>query len=119
MEKVRAAAHVQLETAIGFAAEAFAATGVPPEDARKAAEALVDADLHGTTTHGLKNLRNYVTQLLAKQINPRPNIRELGGPAAAKIITADNGLGHVAGHKGMERAIELAREFGVGTALVR
>jgi LDH2 family malate/lactate/ureidoglycolate dehydrogenase len=119
MEKVRAAAHVPLATAIAFAAEAFAATGVPADDAQKAAEALVDADLHGTTTHGLKNLRNYITQLLNKQINPRPQMREIGGPKSAKIITADNGLGHVAGHKGMERAIELAREFGVGTALVR
>src|SRR5829696_1668606 len=112
MEPVRAAARVSWDVAVGFAADAFAATGVPPDDARKAAEALVDADLHGTTTHGLKNLRNYVSQLLDKRINPRPAMREVGGPKAARIITADNGLGHVAGHKGMERAIELAREFG-------
>ncbi len=104
---------------VDFAAEAFAATGVPPQDARKAAAALVDADLHGTVTHGLKNLRNYVSQLLDKRINPQPNMRDIGGARAARVITADNGLGHVAGHVGMERAIELAREFGVGTVLVR
>ena len=64
MEKVRAAAKVSWDEAVGFATEAFTATGVPPADARKAAEALVDADLHGTVTHGLKNLRNYVAGLL-------------------------------------------------------
>jgi LDH2 family malate/lactate/ureidoglycolate dehydrogenase len=119
MEPVRAAARVPFDDAVAFTTDAFAATGVPEQDAHKAAEALVDADLHGTVTHGLKNLRNYVSQLLDKRINPRPVMRDVGGGKAARIITADNGLGHVAGHKGMEAAIELAREYGVGTAFVR
>jgi L-2-hydroxycarboxylate dehydrogenase (NAD+) len=119
MEPVRAAATVSWESAVGFAADAFAATGVPEADARKAAEALVDADLHGTVTHGLKNLRGYVKGLLDGRINPRPTMRDVGGGAAARVISADKGLGHVAGHVGMERAIALAREYGVGTVLVR
>src|SRR5579864_7484532 len=119
MEKVRAAALVRWQDAVDFAAEAFAASGVPEQDARKAAEGIVDADLHGTVTHGLKNLRNYVSQLLNGQINPRPNMHDVGGAPAARIITADNGIGHVAGHVGMHRAIELAREYGVGTVFVR
>jgi LDH2 family malate/lactate/ureidoglycolate dehydrogenase len=119
MEKVRAAATVKWEDAVQFAADAFAATGVPESDARKAAEALVDADLHGTVTHGLKNLRNYIAALLDGRTNPRPNMRDVGGARAARVISADNGLGHVAGHVGMERAIDLAREYGVGTVFVR
>jgi L-2-hydroxycarboxylate dehydrogenase (NAD+) len=119
MEKVRAAAKVSWDEAVEFATEAYIATGVPPADAGKAAAALVDADLHGTVTHGLKNLRNYVSGLLEGRINPRPNMRDVGGARAARIISADNGLGHVAGHVGMERAIELAREYGVGTVFVR
>jgi LDH2 family malate/lactate/ureidoglycolate dehydrogenase len=119
MEKVRAAVRVEWDEAVNFAAEAFASTGVPPADARKAAEALVDADLHGTVTHGLKNLRNYIAGLLDGRINPRPNMHDVGGAKAARIISADNGLGHVAGHVGMLRAIELAREYGVGNVFVR
>lgn len=119
MEKVRAAAVVPQQTMVDFASEAFAATGVPAEDARKAAEALVDADLHGTVTHGLKNLRNYISGILDGQINPRPNFQDVGGAKSARVISADNALGHVAGHVGMERAIELAREYGVGTTFVR
>ncbi len=46
-------------------------------------------------------------------------MHDVGGGAAARVISADNGLGHVAGHVGMDRAIELAREFGVGTVMVR
>src|SRR6202140_2395327 len=119
MEKGRAGATVPWQAAVDVAAEAFAATGVPQADARKAAAALVDADLHGTVTHGLKNLRNYVAGLLDGRINPRPNMHDVGGGKAARVISADNGRGHVAGHVGMERAIELAREYGVGTVMVR
>src|SRR5437773_5193752 len=119
MEKVRAAATIPWSEMVDFTAEAFAATGVPTADARKAAEALVDADLHGTVTHGLKNLRSYVAGLLDGRINPRPVMRDVGGGKAARVISADNGLGHVAGHVGMERAIALARDYGVGTVLVR
>jgi L-2-hydroxycarboxylate dehydrogenase (NAD+) len=119
MEKVRAAAVVSWAELVDFGTEAYVGAGVPPADARKAAEAIVDADLHGTVTHGLKNLRNYVQNILDGKINPRPNMRDVGGALAARVITADNGLGHVAGHVGMERAIELAKQYGVGTVFVR
>src|SRR5919109_1699907 len=112
MEKVRAAATVSQAWAVDFATRAYVAAGVDEADARKAAAALVDADLHGTVTHGLKNLRGYVSALLDRRINPRPQIREVGGPPAARVLDADNALGHVAGHAGMERAIQLAREYG-------
>jgi L-2-hydroxycarboxylate dehydrogenase (NAD+) len=119
MEVVRAAATVSWDAAVDFAKQAFVATGVPDDQAQAAAEALVDADLHGTVTHGLKNLRNYVSALLDGRINPRPEFRDVGGGAAARVISADNALGHVAGNVGMQRAISLAREYGAGTVFVR
>ena len=119
MEEVRAAATVSWARAVDFTARAFSAVGVPADDARRAATALVDADGHGTVTHGLKNLRNYIAAVLAGNVNPRPRIRDVGGAAAARVITADNALGHVAGWAGMEKAIALAKEYGVGTTFVR
>jgi LDH2 family malate/lactate/ureidoglycolate dehydrogenase len=107
------------ERAVGFAASAFEATGMSAEDARKAGEALVDADLHGVSTHGLKNLRGYITQILDGRINPKAKITDVGGGAAARVMAADNAHGHVAAHVGMSRAIELAREYGSGTVFVR
>jgi L-2-hydroxycarboxylate dehydrogenase (NAD+) len=119
MEEVRVAATVPWERAVDFAARAFRAVGVRAADAGRAAEALVDADGHGTVTHGLKNLRNYVAAVLAGDVNPRPSIRDVGGGAAARVLSADNALGHVAGWAGMETAITLARTYGVGTTFVR
>jgi L-2-hydroxycarboxylate dehydrogenase (NAD+) len=119
MEVVRAAATVSWDRAVDFSKRAFEACGVPEDEAQSAAEALVDADLHGTVTHGLKNLRNYVSALLDKRINARPQFRDVGGGAAARVLSADNALGHVAGHVGMQRAISLAHEYGVGSVLMR
>jgi LDH2 family malate/lactate/ureidoglycolate dehydrogenase len=118
-EPVRAAAFVPWERCVEFAARAYEAAGMPPDLARDAAEAIVDADGHGTWTHGIKNLRGYVTDLLEGRANPRPNIRVVGGGKAGVVMTADNAIGHVGAAAGMRKAIELAREYGTGTAIVR
>ena len=118
-EPVRAAAHVPWERLVRFAARAYEAAGMPAEHARDAAEALVDADGHGTSTHGLKNLRRYALDLKEGRTNPTPNIRVIGGGKAGVVMSADNALGHVAAYAGMRKAIELAREYGTGTVIVR
>ena len=118
-EPVRAAAVVPWERLVQFAARAYEAAGMPPEHARDAAEALVDADGHGTSTHGLKNLRRYALDVKEGKLNPTPNIRVVGGGKAGVVMSADNALGHVAAYAGMRKAIELAREYGTGTVIVR
>jgi LDH2 family malate/lactate/ureidoglycolate dehydrogenase len=119
MELPEEATPVSFEKMVDFASRAYEAAGVPPADARKAGAALADSDLHSTFTHGLKNLKGYVDLMTSGKINPRARVHEVGGPEAAKIWSADNAPGHVAGGYGMERAIELAREFGVGTVFMR
>jgi LDH2 family malate/lactate/ureidoglycolate dehydrogenase len=104
---------------VDFAARAFASRGIPEPDARRAGEALVDADLHGTPTHGLKNLRGYVTALTEGRSNPHANVRDVGGARAARVMDGDNGIGHVVGHYGMDLAIDLAARYGVGEVFVR
>ena len=118
-EPVRAAAIVAWDRLVDFAARAYEAAGLPPDHARDAAEALVDADGHGTSTHGLKNLRGYVELVRNGRANPTPNIRVIGGGKAGVVMSADNALGHVGAYAGMRKAIELAGEYGTGTAIVR
>lgn len=118
-EPVRAAAVVPWGRLVRFATRVYEACGMPPEHARDAAEAIVDADGHGTTTHGLKNLRQYALDLKSGKNNPRPNIRVIGGSKAGLSLSADNALGHVGAYAGMRLAIELAREYSVGTVFVR
>src|SRR5215210_529340 len=112
-EAVRVAAVVPWEKCAEFAIKAYEAAGMPPDKARDAGTAIVDADGHGTTTHGLKNLRGYVTEITSGRINAKPNIRVVGGPKTAAIIDADNAQGHVAASFGMRKAIELAEKYSV------
>jgi LDH2 family malate/lactate/ureidoglycolate dehydrogenase len=118
-EPVRVAAVVPWERLVDFAARAYEAAGVPPHQAYDAAEAIVDADGHGTTTHGLKNLRMYITNLKEGRANPTPNIQQVGGKGASAVFAADGALGHVAAYHGVRKAIELAKEYGTGTVVVR
>jgi L-2-hydroxycarboxylate dehydrogenase (NAD+) len=119
MEEVLDPVLVTWDRAVSFATRALVGCGVPERDAQRAAEALVDSDLHGTVTHGLKNLRGYVTALIEGRTNAKPDVRDVGGGAAGRVMDGDNGLGHVVGHYGMDRAIELAKEYGVGEVFVR
>ncbi len=110
---------ISVAQARDFARRAFAAVGVPDEDAAKAAVALVDADLHGVSTHGIKNLSGYVRAVQRGQVKARPGIRVTGGTGALRQMSGGWGLGHVAAQHGVERAIELAREHGVGCVFMR
>jgi L-2-hydroxycarboxylate dehydrogenase (NAD+) len=118
-EAVRVAAVVPWERCVNFAARAYEAAGLPPEQARDAAEAIVDADGHGTVTHGLKNLRGYISDVTSGRANPKPNIQVVGGAKTGVVMSADNALGHVAAAAGMRKAIEIAKEYGIGSAWVR
>ena len=68
-EPVRVAAVVPWEKCVEFAVKAYEAAGMPPDQARDAGTAIVDADGHGTTTHGLKNLRGYITEITSGRFN--------------------------------------------------
>ncbi len=104
---------------VDFATCAFVAAGIPPEDAQKAAQALVDADLHGIHTHGVRNLPGYVRAVREGRVNPRPRVAVVGGTAVVKVMTGDHGLGHVVAHAGMEAAIEVAQQYGAGMVFMR
>lgn len=102
-----------------YSAEILKAVGVRSIDARITADCMMMAHLRGFDTHGLPCLPNYVECLEQNRINPRPDI------AVEKItdwsyrLNADNGLGHVAAHRAMNKALEAAQSFGVGGAVVR
>jgi LDH2 family malate/lactate/ureidoglycolate dehydrogenase len=110
---------VPVERAVDFARGAFVAAGVPEADAGKAAAALIDADLHGVSTHGIKNLSGYVRAVQQGRVKARPEIRVSGGSGALQQMSGGGGLGHVAAHHGMEHAIALAKAHGIGCVFMR
>ena len=115
----KAVAGIPIERLAAFGTRAFLAAGLSEADARRAARALVDADVHGVSTHGLKNLRGYVRVLQDGKANLHPRPQVVGGGAAAKVMSGDGGLGHVVAYTGMETALDLARAHGTGMVFMR
>jgi LDH2 family malate/lactate/ureidoglycolate dehydrogenase len=93
--------------------------GVPAEDAQIFARALVDADVHGTSTHGLSRLDIYLERIGRGLIDPKAKLtvdREHGGVLA---LDGGNGLGQVQAVRALERLEPLARTNGVAAATLR
>lgn len=102
-----------------FLVEIFRSRGIPEADGLLVANALVHANLRGVDSHGVMRVSHYVRRLEAGSINPKPQFKvETTGPVTA-YLEGDNGLGHVAVWHAMSRAIEMAKERGLGLVGVR
>lgn len=102
------------------AAEIAVAAGVPASDARILAEALVDAEVQGVSTHGLSRLGIYIRRIQAGLIDPQAALTEVENTApAVRVFDACNGLGQVQAIKVLDRLAPLARSHGVAVATVR
>src|SRR5258708_35805108 len=78
-----------------FSASVFRHFGVPPDDARQAADVLADSDLRGIDSHGVARLHTYFDMLTLGRINPRPNIRVVRALPGTATLDGDNGPGLV------------------------
>ena len=102
-----------------FCAYALQSVGLDENDALTTAEVLVTTDMWGTFSHGTNHLRNYIKKIRAGGINTKakPEI-VLEGDAWA-IIDGHAAMGMVTAYRGMELAIEKARNNVIGYVGVR
>jgi len=99
--------------------DAFLALGMPGDEAARAADVLVWADLRGIESHGVSNMMPfYVRGLREGSINPRPELRVLREAPATATVDSDRGLGLAVGPRLMQMAIDKARISGVGAVAV-
>lgn len=96
-----------------------AAAGVEPADAMIFARALVDADLHGISTHGLSRLKIYLERIEKGLIvsNAALSIDRASGSVLS--IDAGNGLGQVQAVKALDLLKPLAKKNGIAAATLR
>lgn len=93
--------------------------GVPEAAATILAGALVDADLHGSSTHGVSRLGIYLKRVERGQIDPVAELTVEHRRPAVLTVDANNGLGQVQAVRTLDQLTDLAREHGVATATVR
>jgi ureidoglycolate dehydrogenase (NAD+) len=102
-----------------FMQEIFVRVGMPEADARIEADVLVWANLRGVDSHGVLRVEWYLELIDKGIMNVRPNIRFEKETPATFIINADHALGPVVTTLAMRRAIEKARNVGIGWGLIR
>jgi LDH2 family malate/lactate/ureidoglycolate dehydrogenase len=104
---------VEVDDLMAFASDAGAAAGLEPADAGLLADALVDADLRGVHSHGVKNLPQYVRGFLQGKVASKVDCPIVVDTGAFVLLDGENGLGIVTCTKAMDLAIERARAHGV------
>ncbi len=115
----RPAERIDPETLTRFAASLLQAMGAPDARARRWAEILVWADLHGVDSHGVAALPHYQRRIEAGQLDPAAPVTEIRSRGAVRLLEAHRAPGHVAADLATERAIETAGQQGVGWVYVR
>ena len=93
--------------------------GVSPEDAEVFAHALVDADVHGISTHGVSRLNIYLERISKGLIDPTAKLSIDRAHGSVLALDAGNGLGQVQAMKALRLLMPLAKAHGVGAATIR
>ena len=100
-------------------ANAAERAGVPPEHAAILADSLLFAECRGVLSHGLVRLSQYIDRIRAGVLDPCAEMRFVTECGAIAVLDAANGLGQVAGRIANEKAMALARQYGIGLVAVR
>src|SRR5262245_57926786 len=107
------------ESLVAFISQLFQRLRVPRHDARDVARMLVEQEMRGVRTHGLRRVFPNLEGLKAGQINPTPNLAVLSDRDATIVLDGDHGLGMLGCREAMRGAIERASRFGIGIGIVR
>ena len=84
------------------------------EHALVCANAIINAELVGASTHGLSRLKMYCDRINKKVINPQPKLKIKNISQSISHIDADNSIGFVAADIGIKQAIKNAKKTGIG-----
>ena len=87
--------------------------GASEEDQELVAEATLDADLKGFTSHGLGRFPQYLISIDAGTINLNENITIEKETPAMALINGNSGFGQAVSYKAMQIAIKKAKEMGI------
>lgn len=88
--------------------------GVSEEDSNIVAEATLDADLKGFTSHGIGRFPQYINGIKAETISLDTNISIEKETPAIALINGNDGFGQAIAYKAMQLAIKKAKDIGIG-----
>lgn len=95
------------------------ASGATREDAALLADALIDADMHGVSTHGISRLNIYLHRIQAGLIVPDAELKVIRQSGSIVTYDAGNGLGQVQAIKALKHLMPLAESNGLAAGTIR
>ncbi|SDE05228.1 Ldh family oxidoreductase [Sporomusa acidovorans] len=95
------------------------AVNVPPEDAAIAAEVMVDTNLKGVESHGVRWLDIYLKRIQSGCVKPITALKTIKEKAGLLLLDAQGGLGQVAMSKGIDMGIAKAKTAGICAVAIR
>ena len=102
-----------------FSREAFAAIGADEATGDAATRAMLHATELGVDSHGIRLLPHYLKALEGGRLNLTPTVTTVRALGAIEVLDADHAQGALGAFRGMERAVALARQFGIGAVGIR
>ena len=105
---------IMKDNEIALVKEILKKLGASEEDCELVAEATIDADLKGFTSHGLGRFPQYLIGIEAGTINLEENITIEKETPAIALINGNSGFGQAVSYKAMQIAIKKAKEVGIG-----
>lgn len=102
------------------AEDALMAKAVPVRDAQLIVDSMLEADICGVNTHGIKMLLPYIQKIENQSFDAMGGgINPLKQSPAFTVIDAGNAIGAVSAGYAVDVCIERASEYGIHTAFVR
>jgi LDH2 family malate/lactate/ureidoglycolate dehydrogenase len=97
-----------------FVASIFKKVPIAEDHALLIAELLVDTDLRGVVSHGVVQVDRYVRSYQQGKTNTQPKVSVLQEGPVTTAFAGDGGLGMIVATRAMQKAIQMAKQMGVG-----
>lgn len=110
---------IKLNDLKAFAKKILEKHGMSDADAKVCADILSNTDSYGINSHGTKNLKGYIDKMALGKLDAKAQPEILRAKGSVVVMDAHDCMGYVAGYKAMEKAIALAKDFGIGYVTVK
>lgn len=97
----------------------FAAVGFAADEAALIGRLLVEANLTGHDTHGVRHLPRYLERIRKGEIVPGAPVTVIQETPTTALLDGHRTLGHVAATQGVRKGIEMARRMRISAVGVR
>ena len=100
-------------------ARVFVAAGLSPTASGTVAEAIVEADKRGISSHGSLLVPMYVDRILAGSVSTCEEATVISDQRTTAVLDGQHGLGMLTGDQAMAMAVAKAQAHGLGAVVVR